>query len=54
MVYSLLTGRGTIMNSVYFIREDRDFTRTEQKIINFIIENPESFIHMTIGEVSIK
>ena len=52
MDYSLLTGRGTIMNSVYFIREDRDFTRTEQKIINFIIENPESFIHMTIGEVA--
>ena len=39
MDYSQLTGRGTIMNSVYFIREDRDFTRTEQKIINFIIEN---------------
>ncbi|OUP85837.1 hypothetical protein B5F07_04015 [Lachnoclostridium sp. An169] len=52
MDYSLLTRRGTIMNSVYFIREDRDFTRTEQKIINFIIENPESFIHMTIGEVA--
>ena len=40
------------MNSIYFIREERDFTRTEQKIINFIIENPEIFMHMTIGEVA--
>ena len=38
------------MTDIYFTKGHTDFTKTEQKIINYIIENPDSFVHMTIGD----
>lgn len=40
------------MTDVYFIQTDADFTKTEKKLINFIIANPAQFIRMTIGDVA--
>lgn len=42
----------TAMTDIYFTKGHTDFTKTEQKIINYIIENPDSFVHMTIGEAA--
>lgn len=42
------------MNEIYFIRNQVDFTKTEKKLINYIIENPSSFVHMSIGELAKK
>ena len=40
------------MTDIYFTKGHTDFTKTEQKIINYIIENPDSFVHMTIGDAA--
>ena len=40
------------MSEIYFIKQDIDLTRTEHRIINYIIENPDSFIHMSIGDAA--
>ncbi len=42
------------MTDIYFIRNKTNFTKTEHKLINYIIENPTSFIHISIGELAKK
>ncbi len=44
--------KGTYITDIYFTKGHADFTKTEQKIINYIIENPDSFVHMTIGDAA--
>lgn len=40
------------MTDIYFTKGHTDFTKTEQKIINYIIENPDSFVHITISDAA--
>lgn len=40
------------MTEIYFVQTDTDFTKTEKNLINYIITNPDDFIHMTIGDVA--
>ena len=40
------------MTEIYFVRQNTDFTKAEEKIINYIIENPGAFIRMSIREVA--
>ena len=40
------------MSDIYFVKQKTDFTRTEHRIINYIIENPDSFILMSFGDAA--
>lgn len=40
------------MTNLYFVLGDTSFTKTEQKILNYIMENPDSFLHMSIVELA--
>ncbi|HIY63874.1 MAG TPA: MurR/RpiR family transcriptional regulator [Candidatus Mediterraneibacter stercoripullorum] len=40
------------MADLYFVRTETDFTKTEQKLINYIITNPGAFMQMTISEAA--
>lgn len=40
------------MNDFYFVKQKTEFTKTEHKILNFIMEDPESFIRMSIGDAA--
>ena len=40
------------MNDLYFVKKETEFTKTEHKIINYIAEDPESFIRMSIGDAA--
>lgn len=40
------------MTDIDFVRTKADFTKAEKKLINYIITNPDDFIHMTIGDVA--
>lgn len=41
-----------LMTDIDFVRTKADFTKAEKKLINYIITNPDDFIHMTIGDVA--
>lgn len=40
------------MTDIYFVKNDIHFTRTEKKLIDFIIASPQDFIRMSIGDVA--
>ncbi len=40
------------MTNAYFIRRPAEFTKTEKKLIDYILGNQERFIYMTISEVA--
>lgn len=40
------------MTDIYFVKKDIHFTRTEKKLIDYIIANPQDFIRMSIGDVA--
>lgn len=40
------------MTEIYFVHSDVHFTKTEKKLIDYIIANPQDFIRMSIGDVA--
>ena len=40
------------MTDIYFVKSDVHFTKTEKKIIEYIIASPQEFIRRSIGEVA--
>ena len=40
------------MTEIYFVKNDVHFTKTEKKIIDYIIASPQEFIRMSIGDVA--
>lgn len=40
------------MTDIYFVKSDIHFTKTEKKIIDYIIASPQEFIRMSIGDVA--
>lgn len=40
------------MTDIYFVKSDVHFTKTEKKIIDYIIASPQEFIRMSIGDVA--
>lgn len=40
------------MTEIYFIKQDIHFTKTEKKLIEYIISSPHEFIRMSIGDVA--
>lgn len=38
------------MNDFFSSKAPSEFTKTERRIMNYILENPADFIHMSIGE----
>ena len=40
------------MTDIYFVKNDVHFTKTEKKIIDYIIASPQEFIRMSIGDVA--
>ena len=40
------------MTDIYFAKNDVHFTKTEKKIIDYIIASPQEFIRMSIGDVA--
>ena len=40
------------MTDIYFAKKDVHFTKTEKKLIDYIIASPQDFIRMSIGDVA--
>ena len=40
------------MNDFFSSKAPSEFTKTERRIMNYILENPADFIHMSIGEAA--
>lgn len=40
------------MTDIYFVKSDVHFTKTEKKIIEYIIASPHEFIRMSIGDIA--
>lgn len=40
------------MTDIYFVKSDVHFTKTEKKIIEYIISSPQEFIRMSIGDAA--
>ena len=40
------------MTDIYFAKDDVHFTKTEKKLIDYIIASPQDFIRMSIGDVA--
>ena len=40
------------MTDIYFVKSDIHFTKTEKKLIEYIIASPQEFIRMSIGDIA--
>ena len=40
------------MTDIYFVKSDIHFTKTEKKLIEYIIASPQDFIRMSIGDIA--
>ena len=40
------------MTDIYFAKNDVHFTKTEKKLIDYIIASPQDFVRMSIGDVA--
>ena len=40
------------MTDIYFAKKDVHFTKTEKKLIDYIIASPQDFVRMSIGDVA--